>query len=140
MLMIGAPVTFLSLMKNLTDTYIVAERNSGVRKIRRRIVISSVIAVLLAVAAALLVAFLIMDPDSSMETYANMKVEMTLPEFIGSLVPSDIFSPFQMISPFPLIIAAAIATYALCSVGKHFDRLKKQLIPATRYFPECSVS
>ena len=54
-----------------------------------------------------------------------MKVEMSLSEFIGSMVPSDIFAPFQMISPFPLIIVAGIATYALCSVGKHFDRLKK---------------
>ena len=40
MLMIGAPVTFLSLMKNLTDTYIVAERHSNVRRIRKRIIIS----------------------------------------------------------------------------------------------------
>ena len=127
MLMIGAPVTFLSLLKNLTDSYIIAERSSDVRKIRQRIIISSVISVLLAVAAALIVALLVADPDSLIATYTHMKVEMTLAEFIGSLMPSDIFSPFQVLSPFPLIIVAIITTYALCSVGKHFDRLKKMI-------------
>ena len=127
MLMIGAPVTFLSLMKNLTDTYIVAERHSNVRRIRKRIILSSMITILLAIAAALLAVFLLADPESSIAAYTHMKVEITLPEFIGSLVPSDIFSPFQMISPFPLIIVAGIATYALCSVGKYFDRLKEAI-------------
>ena len=125
MLMIGAPVTFLSLLKNLTDTYIMAERSSDVRKIRKTIILSSVISVIIAIAAALFVELLTTDPDSSIAAYTNMKVEMSLSEFIGSMVPSDIFAPFQMISPFPLIIVAGIATYALCSVGKHFDRLKK---------------
>ena len=127
MLMIGTPVTFLSLMKNLTDTYIVAEHNSDVRRVRKRIILSSIITVLLAIAAALLAASLIANPESSIVAYTHMKVELTLPEFIGSLVPSDIFSPFRMISPFPLIIVAGIATYALCSVGKFFDRLKEMI-------------
>ena len=127
MLMIGAPVTFLSLMKNLTDTYIVAERHSNVRRIRKRIILSSMITILLAIAAALLAVFLLADPESSIAAYTHMKVEITLPEFIGSLVPSDIFSPFQVIAPFPLIIVAGIATYALCSVGKYFDRLKDMI-------------
>ena len=127
MLMIGAPVTFLSLMKNLTDTYIMSEHNSELRKVRRRIILSSVLTILLAIAAALLAVLLVAVPKTSIVAYTHMKVEITLPEFIGSLVPSDIFSPFQVIAPFPLIIVAGIATYALCSVGKYFDRLKDMI-------------
>lgn len=68
MLMVGAPMTFFSLLKNLTDTYIVAERSSNVRKLQK-----------------------------------------------------------TTISPFPLIIEASLATYAFCSVGKYFDRMKKAI-------------
>ena len=127
MLMIGAPVTFLSLMKNLTDTYIVAERDSGARKLRNRSFLSSLVAVVLAVAAAFALSWIVAERGAFFTNGTNMKVSMSFQEFFESLLPSDIFSPFKMISPFPLIIVAIIATYSLCSVGKHFDRLKKAI-------------
>ena len=127
MLMIGAPVTFFSLMKNLTDTYIVAERDSGARRIRNNIIRSSVTAVGLAVAAAFALSWIVSERSVSFTAGSAMKVDMTFREFFGSLMPSDIFAPFQMVSPFPLIIVAVIATQALCSVGRHFDRLKKAI-------------
>ena len=127
MMMIGAPVTFLSLMKNLTDTYIVSERNSGVVKIRRRVILSSAIAVGLAAAAAFVLSGIVSERGVSFSAASKMKVDMTFQEFLGSLLPSDIFAPFQMISPFPLIIVSAIFTHALCSVGKHFDKLKNAI-------------
>ena len=124
MLMIGAPVTFMSLLKNLTNAYIVSERSKYVRMLRMRIFLSSIISVLLAIPAALLTARIV-SQAMSFTVSTTMKVDMTIPEFIVSLVPSDIFAPFQMLSPFPLIFFAGIVTYALCSVGGHFDRLKK---------------
>ena len=48
----------------------------------------------------------------------------SLQELIESLVPSSIFVPFETIMPFPLIFVALIVTYAFCSVGKYFDKLK----------------
>ena len=126
MLMVGAPVTFLSLLKNLTNAYIVSEHSREIRMLRWEIFLSSLITVLLAVAAALLTAGIVSQP-LSFTAYRTMKVAMTLPDFIASLVPSDIFAPFQMISPFPLIIVAVIITCALCSVGGHFDGLKRAL-------------
>ena len=124
MLMVGAPVTFLSLLKNLTNAYIVSERSRDIRMLRREIFLSSFITVLLAAAASLLTAGVVVTPVS-FTAYTTMKVHMTLPDFIVSLVPSDIFAPFQMVSPFPLIFVAVIVTLALCSVGGHFDGLKK---------------
>ena len=41
MLMIGAPVTFFSLVKNLTDIYIVSEKNSSARKLQIKTIVTS---------------------------------------------------------------------------------------------------
>ena len=54
----------------------------------------------------------------------TMKMDFSLSSFISDLVPSDIFTPLQTLSPFPIIIVAAMITYSFCSVGKYFDKLK----------------
>ena len=56
MLMIGAPVTFFSLVKNLTDIYIVSEKNSSARKLQIKTIVTSFIAVVLALITGPLVA------------------------------------------------------------------------------------
>ena len=43
MLMIGAPVTFFSLLKNFTDIYIISARNSAGRRLQVKTIITSVI-------------------------------------------------------------------------------------------------
>lgn len=40
MLMVGAPVTFFSLIKNLTDIYIVSEKNSSGRRLQIKTIIT----------------------------------------------------------------------------------------------------
>ena len=48
MLMIGAPVTFFSLVKNLTGIYIVSEKNSSARELQIKTIVTSFISVILA--------------------------------------------------------------------------------------------
>ena len=43
---------------------------------------------------------------------------------IASLMPSDIFEPFKLFSPYPLILLSLLIIIALRSVDTHFDRLK----------------
>lgn len=123
-LMVGAPVTFFSLLKNLTDTYIVSEGNSRAREMQRSAMISSLLAVFLAIITGFLMWEILGHPEVPFLKDMELKIEMTLPEFIRTLVPSDILTPFQTFSPFPLIIVAVINTYALCSAGIYFDRMK----------------
>ena len=59
MLMIGAPVTFFSLVKNLTDIYVISERNSVGRKLQVKTIITSVIAVILAILAGFIIAYIL---------------------------------------------------------------------------------
>ena len=50
---------------------------------------------------------------------------MTITEFINSLVPDNIFEPFETIMPFPIIILALLLTYALCSIGEYFGAVHR---------------
>lgn len=123
LMMVGAPVTFLSLLRNLTGTYILSERESGVRRITRKTLTSSVLSVLLAIAACYLLDITTTTLTLKMEGYENLSLNIGLGRFISDLMPSDILTPFQTVSPFPLILLAVLVTYAFCSVGKYFDKL-----------------
>lgn len=124
MLMIGAPVTFFSLLKNLTDIYIISERNSVGSRMQAKTIITSVIAVILAIAAGFIIAGILESDLGDLAGAGGLEEVPSLPELIESLVPSSIFVPFETIMPFPLIFVALIVTYAFCSVGKYFDRMK----------------
>ena len=125
MLMIGAPVTFFSLVKNLTDIYIVSEKNSSARKLQIKTIVTSIIAVVLALITGPLVADVLVLHQGAFGGLGLFSSGMTLTEFINSLVPDNIFEPFETIMPFPIIILALLLTYALCSVGEYFGAVHK---------------
>lgn len=133
-LMVGAPVTFLSLLKNLTDTYILSERNHGISRLRRSIVGSSVVSSLLAILCAGVIIELGKAMATRPEKMADMSVRMSVKELLLSLMPSDVFTPFQTISPFPLIFLAILVIYSFVSVGKYFDKLKDAIDAAYELF------
>jgi len=124
-LMVGAPVTFVSFVKNLTDTFIIVDQKSDIKKIRRAIFRSSVLAVLLAFITGWIIMKTFADPQIAYQS--PMSVDMSLPELLATLIPSDIFTPFMVFSPFPLLILAVLTTVSLCSVGKYFDRMKRSI-------------
>ncbi len=124
MLMVGAPVTFFSLLKNFTDIYIISERNSAGRRLQIKTLITSVITVILAMEAGFIIADILETEIGGVAGYGGLEASPSIQELIESLVPSSIFEPFETIMPFPLIFVALIVTYAFCSVGKYFDRMK----------------
>lgn len=127
MLMIGAPVTFFSLIKNLTDTYILSEKSSSGRKLQFKTITTSMIAILLAVLTSLF-AVVIMNGRVGYLSYgALFKSGMSVSELLSSLVPGSIFEPFETYLPFPIIIVALLLTYALCSIGEYFDVVQKMI-------------
>ena len=126
MLMIAGPVTFFSLLKNLTDTYIVSSSVSSTRKIQVQTLITSIFSIVLALLVSLPVTALLQDHITILNEYEVADFSGTpFAEMIYSIMPVDILSVFQTISPFPMIIVALITTYAFCSSGKYFDSMKK---------------
>ena len=128
MLMVGAPVTFFSLLKNFTDIYVISERNSAGRRLQMKTIVTSVISVILAIVAGFVIAFIAKDALSELSD--GTWIGGTTPSFselIDSLVPSSIFAPFETIMPVPVIIVAMIVTYAFCTVGRYFNKMKKAI-------------
>lgn len=56
--------------------------------------------------------------------YTHGEIDLDPAKLIPSLIPTDIFAPFQTVMPYSLIILAILTTYSFCSVGKFFDRMK----------------
>lgn len=127
MLMIGAPVTFLSLLKNLTDVYVISEANSNARKIQMLTFSTSVAAVLLAIPTAMLTSRISAEFTNPLSYYKGVSINLPVGEFIRSLMPDNMFEPFMTVSPFPMLIMAILTTYAFCSSGKYFDKLKEAI-------------
>lgn len=125
MLMIGAPVTFFSLVKNLTDIYIVSEKSSSSRKLQAKTIVTSFIAVILALVTGPLIADVLYSHQGLFKSIGLFSTGMNATEFVNSLVPSNIFEPFETIMPFPIIILSLLLAYALCSVGEYFGAVHR---------------
>ena len=134
MLMIGAPMTFFSLLKNLTDAYVVSQKASGIRQLQARTLATSVFSILLAFAACSVISFaLLSNLDGSVSQYGG-SVDRTFADVVISLIPPSIFEPFEAISPIPLIVVALLVTYALCSAGKYFNALRDAMMACYTLF------
>ena len=124
MLMIGAPVTFFSLLKNLTDADLVFERSQGAAALRIRTILTSIIAIVLALGASLLLSMLISMTRDGTAELAPQSIEWNFAEVVGSLVSSNIFEPFVATSPLPAVIIVVLCALAMRSTVKYFDMLK----------------
>lgn len=126
MMMIGAPVTFFSMIKNLTDIYIVSEKSTSGRKLQIKTIITSLIAVFLAIGTSFVIASMVSGSERTLSGGLHGG-EIVLSELLSSIVPKSILEPFNTYLPFPLILSALLVTYAFCSAGKYFDMMQKAI-------------
>lgn len=124
-LMIGAPVTFFSLLKNMTDTYILSERYSENRRLYAASVTTSVIIALLAMGMSFLLFSRLSFPVSAAEPVSALSAAQAFSRLLSEAVPSSIVEPFETLSPIPLILMALTVTIAFCSAGRYFESLKR---------------
>ena len=124
-IMVGTPVTFLSLIKNLTDAFILSEEDSETRKAVKITAMSSVISVLLAISLWKLITLAVGTESITYPGAVGTGYMPNLGGFIVDMMPADLFTPFQSVYPFPIIILAALVTYASCSAGRYFDIISK---------------
>ena len=124
-LMISAPVTLFSLLKNAAEAFIIEKRYSNVRRLWFRVFGTSVGAVLLAMIMGW---FLSSTLDVSVlvpSEHTAATLSLSFADIIAEIVPKSIVEPLETMAPLPLIVLSVMCTYALCSVGEHFDVLKK---------------
>ena len=127
MLMIGAPMTFFSLLKNILETYIISERSSVARRLHFKTLRTSLAAVVLAVLCSFFVRAFSPYVIGTFGKISLFGSESGLTEIVSSIVPPSVFEPFTSISPLPLIILTILISYALCSAGRYFDKLKSAI-------------
>ena len=132
-LMVGAPMTFFSLLKNLTNTYVVSQKSSGIRQLQAQTIVTSVLAILLAFVTFFIVFILFSSQEGFMSAFGN-SINRTFADVITSLIPPSIFEPFEAISPVPLMVVALLCTYALCSAGKYFATLRHAMMACYTLF------
>jgi Na+/H+-dicarboxylate symporter len=125
MLMVGTPVTLFSMIKNLTDVYIISEKSSSSRKLQTKTIVTSVISIFLAFGTSLVIAVFVNSLRGYLGTKTTFSGGISFSDFISSIIPSSIFEPFDTYMPFPIIIVALLITYALCSIGKYFEDIQK---------------
>ena len=123
-LLVAGPVTFLSFIKHMTGIYIVGERLSDARRLRNATFVSSIVSVLLAIVTGLAIVWLPGNQELRFAYSPPIQVAWALSTWFSTLVPSDILAPFLEDSPFPLLFVSLLFTYAFCSAGKYFDRMK----------------
>ena len=134
LLMVGAPMTLFSLLKNLTDTFVLSQRHSGVRQLQVQTLVTSVLSVLLAFLGFFLLSITLLSDWGASSAELGSAVNRTFAEVVTSFVPSNILEPFQTISPIPLMVVALLSTYALCSAGKYFDFLRHAMMACYTLF------
>lgn len=124
LLMVGPPVTLLSLLKNVSDVFIASERSADSRRLWAKSIVTSCFAITLSFVTCLVLSRVVSGWRGLYAEYATEVVDHSFAGIVISSVPSNIFEPFETISPVPLVLLAAIVTYALCHASTYFDKLK----------------
>ena len=125
--MIGSPMTLFSLLKNVTDSFIVSERHSSSGRLFIASIVSSVVAIALALVIgfvftrwALAITGITESTDIGLDGWS-------LASAIDHIIPSNILEPFQSISPVPMIAVALLVAAALCNIGQSFEAMKRAI-------------
>ena len=124
LLMIGPPVTLLSLLKNISDVFIASERSADSHRLWVKAIATSLFAIFLAVILSIIFYGIYYNIRGYYSDYATEVVDHSFAAVVTSMVPASIFEPFETISPIPLVLLSAIVTYALCHASTYFDKLK----------------
>ena len=126
-LMIGAPMTLFSLLKNVTDSFMVAERHSSSYMLLLTSMISSVIVIALALIMGFSVAQSILSASGVTERFDLGFANWSLADAVNQIIPSSIIEPFETISPVPMIAVALLIASALGSMGQNFNAVKRAI-------------
>ena len=126
-LMIGAPMTLFSLLKNVTDCFVVADRHSASRKLFVTSMSSSVVVIALAVVMGFAVAQTILSASGVTERFDLGFANWSLAAAVDQIIPSSIIEPFETISPIPMIVVAILITGALRSMDQNFNAVKRAI-------------
>ncbi len=124
-LMISAPMTLFSLLKNVSDSFIVSERHSNSRSLFATSFISSIVAVVIALVIGFVFVQMFLTAMHITEGVSIENGNWSLASLVDQIIPSSILEPFETLSPVPMVVVAILVAAALCIMGKGFDVMKR---------------
>ena len=127
MLMIGAPMTLFSLLKNVTDSFIVAKRHSSPFRLLLISLVSSAGVIALALIMGFAFAQTVLSATGMTERVDIGFANWSLASAVDEIIPSSITQPFETISPIPMIVVALLIAGALRTIDDNFSLLKRAI-------------
>lgn len=128
LIMIAAPVTFFSLVTNITNSYVIADNRLRFGRLVVSILLAAVIAEAVAAGFFYLLSTCVhtgLFDDGAAYNTAQESFSRIFVDNLWNIVPQDIFQPFMSISPFPMFLIALLTSAAICSTNNHFRTIKK---------------
>ena len=126
-IMVSAPVTFFSLVKNISDVNVTLDGRKSIKRTFLSVGAISIVGIVVAfifVYAANTFTGSIINHSGLVSTKEIAGELPPLYESIKSLVPSDIVEAFTVMNPGPLIFMGLITAISICSMDKHFKMIK----------------
>ena len=111
----------------MSDTFMVAERNSSSRKLFMSSIASSVVVIAFALVMGFMVAQQLLSASGVTESFDLGFASWSLTSAVEQIVPSSIIEPFETISPIPMIVVALLIAGALNSMGQNFNAVKRAI-------------
>ena len=99
LLMVGPPVTLLSLLKNVTDVFIASERSADSHRLWIKAVVTSCFAIALAIVLALVASNFVTPWQGYYASHAEEVVDHSFAALVSSMVPASIFEMRSATSP-----------------------------------------
>lgn len=126
MTMIAAPVTFFSLVTNITNVSILGDRQTSLKPLILKTVrmsFTAILAGLLIFGIAYPLTRTIGDRTIGLKVQGTWGIS-TSSETITNLIPSSLVEAFSSLSPVPLVFLAVVTAIAMISMNKHFNTIK----------------
>lgn len=125
MLLISAPLTYLSLVSNLTDIRMYSTYKKGMSGLFTKVIGTSAITLLL---SGVYYFFVTSVLSLNIEGYEIYQTGTTGTDSavmdVMNMVPKDFVSAFTDISPLPLLFIAVVSAAALTTMNKNFETMK----------------
>ncbi|MBQ0018213.1 MAG: cation:dicarboxylase symporter family transporter [Clostridiales bacterium] len=126
MFMISAPLTYLSLVCNLTDIRMYSTYKKGMAGLFAKVIGTSAITLFLSgIYYFLTICVITLNTDGYRIYYAGTPELENSVMNILDMVPEDLIGAFTDISPLPLLFIAIVSAAALTTMNKNFETMKE---------------
>jgi|GEM_PF-5773313 len=122
-LLLSGPVTFFSIITNLTNCIVRIDHRVSFRSLLFSILRTSVGAIVIATGIYYAVGHLVPLQAVAVPGF-SVGITQKVMQSIRDVIPESIFAVFTELSPLPLILTALVTAGAICTMDKYFTPMK----------------